>query len=759
MKSFFYFVSSILVIFVATGAFAADMDGYVCDDEGQRSFTSCIPGFYLSPTENNANIKECKLCSAGNYCTGGTAEPRSCGTIKVIGEDFTFKNLRSAEGSDSENDCYLDVSAGFFIGRDDDTQDLILHRCPAGYFGNGGQIWYTSIDESEEVDAIKAIGCTKCEVGTYSNEKRTVCDVECSAKNFFGEDITLVDPTAEYGWEEFSAGDPSTYVAASLPKCPGTVSEVTVEKAIFRDLRCVDGACMLYGAYDTDSGTISTGTGGSFVCDDGYSFDNPGERIKNALACIDEEGSDICIQNGIVGFKYAELSENDVTPEYEWLGWGQSGTTSLELMSPDNEYAGLCTTSPAGYYQDGTDYVASVCSSEPNVYCPAGSAKPLKCGDDGGQYPVGYVSVTFESGKEGQVATACKDCPSPDELLTRDGEMATYSWLKPNATRHEKPSAGVGDMCAFRIEANLSGETNGKPNGSIINVECALTDNVTDLDNYSDSVDGYKCYLSACQDSADGEECLGSTLSCNAGYYLQSSSNMSYNYQGSSDIVELSAVGNNYICDMSGNERCVWSVGDIQNLSCVPTEAGYYAMADDLVARRCVDVYNDAEGMTIGYYCPNTAMDAPYACYSMPAYIRGGCPNGTTTEVYGITGIDKDSNPDELATSITQCHIVPSEEYEYKDSDGNCYNLVENCNYETIDGNELDARCRDYGGVWVAMGNASESYCDFVDYPATQSECENFQGFTGQWIDGSCDFGGSGDLRINMVDGTLYLAV
>ena len=410
-------------------------------DPGSASCISTPPGHYYNGTTDipcvagkfsasGAPAEDgCSLCSEGKYSAAGAA---FCITAeagkKVLFEDGlrvnvtdcsinTFStgatdNCTNCEGghSDPGSASCISTSPGYYY---DGTTDI---KCPAGKFSATG--------------ASDAIGCLSCSNGKYSIPGSAYCSTaEAGKKIYFEGDLRVGVRNCEMN--TFSAGaEDECLPCLSGHSDPGSSSCIDTAPGYYyngtTDIPCVAGKFSASGAPAED---------GCSLCSEGkYS-------AAGAAFCITAEaGKKVLFEDGL------RVNVTDCS-----INTFSTGATDNCTNCEDGGHSGVgsssCSSSPPGYYYDGTT----------EIQCPAG-----KFSANGGLCrPCNRTGEYSRAGAAYCSVAGAGRIPTKNRTTTEPCPIHTYS-------------VGASDYCEKCIDGHASigsASCQTTPNGHYYQVE------------------------------------------------------------------------------------------------------------------------------------------------------------------------------------------------------------------------------------------------------------------------------------------------
>ena len=260
-----------------TGECTACPNGYT-SDSGSGKITDCYiettAGKYIA----NANDSIQTTCPVGSYCPSTKIKYGSTGNIVTCPEGYT-----SAAGATSENQCYIQTTAGKWLSV---AKGTTQETCPSGsycvstkvYYGNtGGKAICPSIYTSSASGSSSASNCYLTTmagnyIATAGASSQTTCPAGSycqSARVYYGGTGSIT-----------SCGSDKTSPAGSSSSSACTVTSYTYTK---------NGDDSWVGTYTCNKSTgIATITGcryGSVECNGGFT------HVSNTYGCTASSGS------------------------------------------------------------------------------------------------------------------------------------------------------------------------------------------------------------------------------------------------------------------------------------------------------------------------------------------------------------------------------------------------------------------------------------------------------------------------------------
>ncbi len=295
--------------------------------------------------------KDPVTCPANNFCEGGKDiyYGTSGGNIGCAsGEGAMLKYSLSAAGATSRANCYLNTTAGKWVGLENADQD----ECPAGYYCAGGtKVYYGETG-----------GATACPAGTYRSSTGATKKDDCA---------------------KCAVGSYSSAGSSSCTACPaGTKTSDTGSTSI--------SACSVSCHQEPQKSYIAT------YKDVSWSGNN---TVTNL--CAIDTCNPISKGTGVASAKI-ELNGGKCTPVVSCSG----GYHTPKPTASENLTTATCTGCKAGYYCIGGE--ENPCAE--NTYSDATQSSCSNCSDKTQKkYPQSH-GTTGAKGKETNLADSIKKC-------------------------------------------------------------------------------------------------------------------------------------------------------------------------------------------------------------------------------------------------------------------------------------------------------------------------------------------------------------
>ena len=334
----------------------------------------------VTATENQTLYAHWTKCDVGTYNTGNKSTCTACPT-----------GYTSAEGSTAENQCYITIADGKYLGTAKSTTQT---ACPAGQFKASHTIYYGNTSS-----------CSTCAAGTFSTGGAKTCTA-CPTGYTSAEGATAQNKC----YINVSAGKYiATANSATQTACPAGTAGLTHTVYYGSTSSCTKCAI---GTYSTGGAAICT------VCPSGYTSAE-GATAQNKCYINVDAGSYIKTANSATPVKCAAgTAKGNHTVYY--------GSTSSCVTCTAGKYslegAGSCSSCPTGYTSAAGTTAQNKCyitvadgkylqnaNDTIQAACPAGTFKA--------QHNVYYGSAsscstcatgTFSTGG----AKVCTTCPT-----------------------------------------------------------------------------------------------------------------------------------------------------------------------------------------------------------------------------------------------------------------------------------------------------------------------------------------------------------
>ncbi|MBO5375854.1 MAG: InlB B-repeat-containing protein, partial [Bacilli bacterium] len=261
----------------------------------------------VTATENQTLYAHWTKCDVGTYNTGNKSTCTACPT-----------GYTSAEGSTAENQCYITIADGKYLGTAKSTTQT---ACPAGQFKASHTIYYGNTSS-----------CSTCAAGTFSTGGAKTCTA-CPTGYTSAEGATAQNKC----YINVSAGKYiATANSATQTACPAGTAGLTHTVYYGSTSSCTKCAI---GTYSTGGAAICT------VCPSGYTSAE-GATAQNKCYINVDAGSYIKTANSATPVKCAAgTAKGNHTVYY--------GSTSSCVTCTAGKYslegAGSCSSCPTGY--------------------------------------------------------------------------------------------------------------------------------------------------------------------------------------------------------------------------------------------------------------------------------------------------------------------------------------------------------------------------------------------------------------------------